>query len=59
MIQVVRSISQKMMNGIFQTQSFCSDSSSVVSPNWQPIEFDEDDEIVHTESPGMHTSTLL
>ena len=44
---------------ISDTESFCSDTSSVVSPEWESIEFDEDDEIVQTESPGMHTSTLF
>ena len=44
---------------ISDTESFCCDSSSVVSPEWEPIEFDEDDKIVQTESPGMHTSTLF
>ena len=42
---------------ISDTESFCSDNSSVVceSPEWEPIELDEDDVTIQTESPGMYT----
>jgi len=37
---------------VSDVESCCSDCSSLVSPEWEPIEFDENDAVMETETMG-------